>query len=293
MITTKLTGNLGNHIAYYVSVRAIAEKLGYSWGFDPIPSYDYYNGAQQMSFMNIDYGEFPNNIQNTYKELELRYNDHGDNVDVRPFDENVFNIVDDSELFGVFQAPEYFYDRISDVKKWLSIKDEVINEAKSLITLDDNTCLINFRGGEYKHHPGLIIRAEYYHRCIERMREINPEMKFIVITDDVECATQYLPGFPIHHFSIAIDYTLLNQTKYAILSNSSFPIFAMLTNENIKKVIAPYCWARWNGSEGYWATAQNIYPGWSYLDRDGVVKDYEQCKAEALNWLNTYRGKLT
>lgn len=293
MITTKLTGNLGNHISYYVSTRAIAEKLGYAWGFNPTPSYDYYNGERQMDFMKIDYGEFPNNITNEYKELEFRYNHSGDNVDVRPFDKDVFNIADNTELFGVFQAPEYFYDRIEDIKQWLSIKKEIIDESKSLVSLDEDTCLINFRGGEYKHHPNLIIRAEYYHMCINSMREINPNMKFVIITDDVECASQYLPGFSIYHFSIAIDYALMNQTKYAILSNSSFPIFAILTNENIKKVIAPYCWARWNSSEGYWATAQNIYPGWGYLDRDGVVKGYEQCKAEATDWLNTYKGKLT
>ena len=51
MITSKLVGNLGNQIAAYVSCRSIAEQLGYEWGFDPIPKYDYYNGAKQMDIL--------------------------------------------------------------------------------------------------------------------------------------------------------------------------------------------------------------------------------------------------
>jgi len=290
MITSKLTGNLGNHISYYVSIRAIAEKLGYEWGFNPIPSHDYYNGQIQMDFMDINYGNQPNNIINEYIENDIRYNHDGDNTDVRPYDSNVFNIQDNTELFGIFQSPEYFYDKIDEIKSWLRINQDTINNTNNImknnnIILDENTCLINFRGGEYRNHSRLIIKAEYYHSAINKMKEVNPNMRFIIITDDVLCASQYLPGIPTYHFSIAIDYTLIKLAKYVILSNSSFPIFAVLTNINIIKIIAPSYWARWNVSTGYWASTQNIYPGWMYLDRNGNLKDYTTCKNEANNWL--------
>ena len=290
MITTKLTGNLGNHISYYVSTRAIAEKLGYDWGFNPTPSHDYFNGARQMDFMEIDYGKFPENISNSFREKEVRFNHMGDNVDVRPADWNVFNIQDDTEMFGVFQSPVYFYDRLNDIKNWLKIKSEVLSETNDIashnnIVLDDNTCLINFRGGEYRNYGNLIIRPEYYYKAIQCMLEANPNMKFVIITDDVQCANQFLPGIPAYHFSIAVDYTLINHSKYLILCNSSFPIFSTLTNNNLKKVIAPAYWARWNISTGYWTTSQNIYPGWEYLDRNGVLKNYEESQKDCQNWL--------
>jgi hypothetical protein len=41
MITTNLTGNLGNHMWQYAVCRTIAEKLGYEWGINPSPSHDY------------------------------------------------------------------------------------------------------------------------------------------------------------------------------------------------------------------------------------------------------------
>ena len=53
MITTNLTGNLGNHMWQYASCRAIAEKLGYEWGINSTPSHDYYKGMNQMYFIII------------------------------------------------------------------------------------------------------------------------------------------------------------------------------------------------------------------------------------------------
>ena len=57
MITTDLTGNLGNHMWGYAICRTVAERNGYSWGFNRTPSHDYYHGIEQMDFMDIDYGQ--------------------------------------------------------------------------------------------------------------------------------------------------------------------------------------------------------------------------------------------
>ena len=54
MITAMLSGNLGNHMFNYAIARTVAERNNYEWGFDPVPKYDYHNGAEQMDFMEID-----------------------------------------------------------------------------------------------------------------------------------------------------------------------------------------------------------------------------------------------
>ena len=54
MITTNLTGNLGNHMWQYAVCRTIADKLGYEWGINPNPSHDYFGGKSQMTFMDVD-----------------------------------------------------------------------------------------------------------------------------------------------------------------------------------------------------------------------------------------------
>jgi hypothetical protein len=69
MITTNLTGNLGNHMWQYAVCRTIAEKLGYEWGINPVPTHDYFNGANQMDFMDVNFGINPvSGIVNEYHE---------------------------------------------------------------------------------------------------------------------------------------------------------------------------------------------------------------------------------
>ena len=56
MITAFLTGNFGNNLAGIISSKCIAKDLGYEWGVDPSPKYDYHNGIIQTDFFDLDYG---------------------------------------------------------------------------------------------------------------------------------------------------------------------------------------------------------------------------------------------
>jgi len=295
LITAFLTGNFGNNLAGIVSSKCIAKDLGYEWGVNPSPKYDYHNGMIQTYFLDLDYGKFPENIQHEYYEKEIRYNHDGDNVDVRVFDENVYKIKDNTILLGgVWQSYGYYEKHMSDVKKWLQIKEEYIKEyerrlAENNITLDENLCVINFRGGEYRSYSRLIVRKEYYLDSIYEMMNVNKKMKFIIITDDIACVNLYLPEIPAHHFDIGMDYYILNNCQYSILSNSSFPIFAALTNEKSKQILAPKYWARHNVSNGYWAIGDQYYPKFKYVDREGKIETYDEVKKQAEDWF-VYSG---
>ncbi len=290
MITAYLTGNFGNNLFGIVSSKCIAKDLNLEWGVDPRPEYDYYNRMIQTDFLDIDYGKFPENIQHSYEERCIRHNHEGDNVDIRTFDKNVYNIKDNTKLLGgVWQSFKYFGKYMNEINDWIKVKYSTINETMNIINqynIDlENTCIINFRGGEYRNYPRLIVQSKYYIDAINHMKEINSNMKFIIITDDIPTANRFLPNIPCYHFSIAVDYTLINLSKYLILSNSSFPIFAALTNKNVEKIIAPKYWARYNVSNGYWATSQNIYPGFTYLDRNRKLFGYVECEYENEMWL--------
>lgn len=289
MITAYLTGNFGNNLFGIVSSLGIAKTLNYEWGVNPRPEYDYHNGMIQTDFLDINYGKFPDNIQHEYTERCIRHNHDGDNTDIRTFDKNVYSIQDNTRLLGgVWQSYRYFSNlNLFDL---LKIKQNTIDETNNIlkshnIELDDDTCLINFRGGEYRNYSRLIVDAKYYHDAIKHMKRINEKMKFVIITDDIHTANSFLPGIPAYHFSIAVDYTMINQARYLILSNSSFPVFAALTNKVIMKTIAPKYWARHNVSTGYWATSQNIYPGFTYLDRDGKHFGFLECDYECEQWM--------
>jgi len=56
MISADLTGNAGNQQLIYAITRVVAETLNYDFGFNPIPSHDYYGGNSHLSHFDLDYG---------------------------------------------------------------------------------------------------------------------------------------------------------------------------------------------------------------------------------------------
>jgi hypothetical protein len=296
MITTNLTGNLGNHMWQYAVCRTIAEKLGYEWGINPNPSHDYFNGQSQMTFMNVDFGKAVQGITKEFHETWKTYT-HVDDANITMVDTKLYEIEDNSIMLGrdgakggIYQSEDYILDRKEDIKKWFEIKQESKSKYDTIlsemgVTLNENLCVINFRGGEYRSIPNVILRREYWKDSINYMLKINPNMEFLLITDDVSCATSYMP-FPIKavHIDVGFDYYVVNQAKWLILSNSSFGWWAGWLNTNANKIIAPKYWSRHNVSDGYWSTGDIYTSSFTYMDRNGEISDFETCKTEALNY---------
>ena len=92
------------------------------------------------------------------------------------------------------------------------------------------------------------------------------------------------PGIPAHHFDIGKDYVTLKNAHYLLLSNSSFACLPAHTSETLKFVIAPKYWARHNVSDGYWASEQNIYSLFHYMDRKGRLFTVKECREELENY---------
>jgi hypothetical protein len=211
--------------------------------------------------------------------------------------ESLYNISDNTIMLGdngakggIYQSEEYIIDRKEDIKKWFEIKEEFsyksdIKLAEMGINLDENLCVINFRGGEYRSIPNVLVRREYWKNAIDHMISLNPNMKFLLITDDVQCANSFMP-FPIQaiHVDVGFDYYVVNQAKWVILSNSTFGWWAAWLNEKANKIIAPKYWARHNVSDGYWATGDAYTRSFTYMDREGKLFDYETCKSEAIEY---------
>lgn len=293
MITANLTGNLGNHMWQYAVCRTIAEKLGYEWGINPSPTHDYHSGANQMSFMDVDFGKPINGIEHEYHEPWKIYK-HVDEVNITMFNPSLYEIKDNTLMIGhngakggIYQSEDYIIDRKDDIKQWYKINDiHKLDFEKILsnlgLVLDDNLCVINFRGGEYRNIPNVLLRRQYWVDAINHMKILNKDMKFIVISDDPKLAESFMPySIPCYHLSIGFDYYVVNQAKWLIISNSTFGWWPAWLNENVNKVIAPRYWARHNVSDGYWATGDSYTRGFDYLDRGGKLYDYEICRLEA------------
>lgn len=287
MISTEILygQGLGNQLACYVTTRAIAADRGVDFGIhDPHGCWgDKRYNDKGLYFMDLDLGKAvdPSKIKNFYSEREYRYFNNSCPHDIQYgawasiTDTNLKNVPDDSHIIGIMQGPDYFYHRINEVKQWLKVKPEFDRYDFSA----DDICILNIRANT---DPAVFLPRSYWINAINFMLDINPNMSFLAITEDPALIKQFLPELAdnIHDFGIGEDYAIIKNAKYLIASNSSFSIFPSLTSETLKCIIAPKYMLRFNTSDGYWSQGYNIYPGYTYMDRDGKVYSYEECIRE-------------
>lgn len=244
---------LGNQLHRYVMTRVIAKDKGVDFGmYQP----ENFKGS---NFLKLDMGK------PVSQELFAEYKSKGQfyiepnklnkqMIDVRDYDfKGVKSIPDDCIIDGEFQGEEYFEHRMDDIKEWLKT---------DLPEADNDVCVINFRGGEYVGVTDLFLKPDYWYDAILKMKEINPNMKFHIHTDDIISAKSYFGSFPcVSH--IEYNWKAIRTSRYLILSNSSFAILPALMNENADKIIAPKYWARRNIKVQ--ALAYNIYKKFEHI----------------------------
>jgi len=288
MIVTELLDGqgLGNQLWCYAVTRTIALDRGFDFG---IMSPDKFKGSE---FMNIDFGrEDMSGVTTYYKEKRVIHS--VSNSDISPMDKDMTMVPDNTNIEGVMQSEDYIIHRKDEVIDWLTIdKGKDIKDFSS-----DNICVIHFRGGDFMGAETTLLPPAYYRNAMKKMREENNDAKFVIATDDIDLARQYFPDIGIvgastigvpdsrkagHHIGgpIWMDYSIIKNAKYLILSNSSFGWWAAWTNTVSNKIIAPKYWARYNISDGYWSNGDSLTRGWFWLDRTGNLFDYDECLRE-------------
>lgn len=259
---------LGNQLWCYVVTRSIAADMKYDFG---ILSPEEFKG---LDFLDLNLG-VP--VKGTLAHYEEKRVDHPLNgADIRLYDNDLMNVADDTEIDGIMQDEQYIVHRKNEIREWLDIKPEF----DCMDYSSDDICIINFRGSGYVVEKELLLPPKYWRDAMKNMRKINPNFKFIVITEDPRTARTFFPDLEIHHFSIGKDYSIVQNAHYLILSNSSFAWFPAWLSTKLKYCIAPKYWARHNISDGFWCPGYSITTGWMYQDRNGDLQDYDSCKKE-------------
>jgi hypothetical protein len=291
MIATEILKGqgLGNQLFCYITTRCIALDRNLSFGIkDTGWIGDKRYNQNGIYWMNLDMGKsVPENLP-VYNEIDIRYKTntcHHDIVngcDIRSYDIGLSNVFDNTLIFGIMQDEKYFYHRKSEIKQWLRIKPEY----DCFDFSDKDICILNFRGGEYVGYNELYLEREYWINAMENMKKYNPNLEFVVITDDVKSANLMLPELKSYHFDVGKDYAIIKNAHYLILSNSSFGFFPSFTNDNLKVAISPKYWARHNVSDGYWSTEQNLYSDYLWQDRKGNLFTKDECINELIQYKN-------
>ena len=300
MIGTKLTKGqgLGNQLFCYVTTRCIALDNGYD--FSILGRETMANNIHSdcgLYFMDLDYGveSLEEDYKNTYQEQDDRIfapnspHDMLHGACVSAADEKLKSIKDGTLISGIMQSEEYFLHHKEEIKDWLKVKEEYDCYEYS----KENLCILHIRCGDYMDSPELFLSKKYWINGMKHMKTINPNMEFLIITNDVKEANKLLPGIPAISNDLAKDYSIIKNAHYLLLANSSFTYFPALTSETVKYVVAPKYWARHNYSNGYWSAEQNIYESFHYMDRQGRVFTASECRCELAEFKkksNVYRN---
>ncbi len=278
----------GNQLWVYAATRSIAHKNGYEFGF---AQPELFKGKD---FLSLDYGVNPNTqslkkpplkapsgFKYYYKEKQVFHPTYG--CDITTLDKKLLNVKDDTFIDGYMQNEGYIIQIKEQLCNWLSVAGDFYNG-----------CTISLRGGEYKNVKNLFLAKEYYYNAMKYMMDLDSKMKFRVVTDDIQLAKEYFPNLPItssggvkiycgrwyrspKSLKIGIDFSAIQNSKYLILSNSSFSWWGAWTNKIVECVIAPKYWAEFNRSSDYWSQGGALTKGWKWLNRDGEIFTWQQC----------------
>ena len=291
---------LGNQIWRYVCCRVFAEHHGYEWGV----SHPGWRGP----FLNIDWGKEVNlnveedsdfqmveGFKHYYKE---RFDHHKRAPGCIGIPDNKFySLPDNCYINGTFQRMSYIEEHRNKICTWLTYDNKVTDYAS------EDYCVIQLRGGDYTTGHSML-PPQYYQMAMQHMKDNNPDIKFVIVTDDPGTASQFLPGVPIVGSAVSeekdqyqkniswykypggpvgIDYSILNTAKYAIISASTFAFWPVWTNKDLVNLIAPKYWFDWSRSDGWWRMKDGIVNDqrWLWMDQQGGLYETNTCLEHA------------
>lgn len=252
---------LGNQLHRYIGTRVLALDKGCDFG---MIAPELFKGKE---FMNLDMGvkneaiwdiqqgtgkvfTWSGSWNKTSQPPMKTWNEWNKNI----YDPD-FNFVEDNTIIdGEFQDERYFISHLPEIREWLKVEP---------LTIPDDVCVINFRGGEYQGVPELFLPQSYWQEAIDTMKKLVPyPLRFEVHTDDPTLAARIFYSLPIYH-DIGLNWRSIRHAKYLILSNSSFAILPSLVNEKAEVIIAPHYWNRYNVKR--WDYPQNYYRQFWYI----------------------------
>lgn len=231
MISVELKGRFGNHLFQYALCRIVAEKNNYNFC---IPNGDFlgvnsvYGGWLGRKLFKCSHGLKYERQSNSFNEGNV-------------FSEDVFNIPDSTHLNGYWQSPKYFKGYEEKIRKWYHI------EKPESEYINSDYCVIHLRAQDGYLRDNYVLPKLYFDTAKSYIKKINPHIKFVVVTDNLDMAKHYFSGDIIIKNDMKLDFQILLYSKYKIISNSSFSWWASwLGIPNSEIIIAPDRWMNYN-----------------------------------------------
>lgn len=257
MISVYLNGRLGNNLFQYAFCRIASYKQRCNFYIpkNQEESITFYNECSQKF---KKYFEPPNDnnphfwIGEKLFEVDYGINDGYINNCVANID--IEKVTDGTLLIDFYQSDSYLLEfRDMILNDWYKFRESVVADSRSILEKYNinEYCYIHLRGGDYKTIPQYFLPIEYYRQGMEQIKEIVPNMKFLVITDDIILSKIMFPDLEVISNTKEIDFYLISKSKYKIIPNSSFSWWSAWLSQENKMTIAPNNWFNYNSGDGF------------------------------------------
>ncbi|MBU2366798.1 MAG: hypothetical protein KKF14_03410 [Alphaproteobacteria bacterium] len=260
---------LGNQLWVYVVGRSIADETGRSFhleGYANFKGTDFLDITSDTSSPQGDQAPARDPVTCFH---ERQFYDEELNTVCSGFDERVVEAAGSLRLEGLFQDERYFFGKPERLPQYIQPKPELA----AAYPVAPDVCVLNIRGGEYKHHPALLLKKAYWENAMANMTKLGTVKRFVTVTDDAAYARRLFPDLPIVSGNVAACFMTILNARHVILSNSSFGYFPAKLGQQ-KTVIAPLHWARPDNALGRWASPANLYTDWLWQSGDGTITNY-------------------
>jgi hypothetical protein len=258
-----LDGRLGNQLFQYAALKSLCIQNKYDCVLPNIDNREWHGQKSLLKYLNVDC-----TFSDNFDILEYQYEEDS----ISEYDENFYNIVDNTTIRGFFQNLKYFERHKDIVVEELTPKKEI--QLKAKIILDEykrkyegyefvsvhirrgDNVTINHDTGRFLYGSSDVLdeQSEWGKYFISSKKQfIDRKVKYIIFTggsrenndaNDHNWVDKNFIGdeyIKIFTGDVLLDYTLISQCDHNILSHaSSFGWWAAYINKNPKKLmIAP------------------------------------------------------
>ncbi len=274
MITTRISGGMGNQMFEYAAARALALKHG----TEVVLDLTYLNDRTwRPKPLRITFRKYDLDIFNVQARFAARaetplwfFGKAGLFADMimrkalKPrgtekhfhYDPDFWSYPDGTYLDGTWQSPKYFAGYEDQIRADFSFKDEQPEATQAFaaeIRAGESVCVHVRRADFVGHSLHDICDAAYYARGIAEIASRGAIGKIYVFSDDIAwCRDNVRFEYPTEY--VSDEYSgkkngghlfLMSQCKYFVIANSSFSWWsAWLSDRAGKVVVAPKRWLR-------------------------------------------------
>lgn len=249
MIVGKIypSSGCGDQLFRYITTRTLALDKGLDFGFIGKENF------KGKDFMQLDWGKEVEGEFIVFNEKSVR---DKTGIDISSYDPEINFVEDNTIIDGNFEDFKYWGHRLDEIREWLNTKYPKKD-------FNDDICVLNYRGGEFKSVPELYLPKEYWIEAMNKMVEQYPYIKFQCHTDDAKEARAVFGEKAVIFSNIELNWLAVRYAKHLILSNSAFGIIPALLNEKAQEIIAPRYHARRNIK--VWARPACYYKRFLYI----------------------------